>query len=999
MVVTVNQSNHMATKNTNKAIHSSSSPSTSATSVRKPKRNQSTSGEGLQVATDDILRLVMGFLAEGSFISSLRALENEVQGGGGPTDQSTAPPILLEHYEPELAYLRDLILDGNWCEAIDFIAPFKSVSFFEYNGVKFQMHKGRFLEMLSLQPQQDAVKVCGVDRFDPVVIAEELKILEDAASVDPDLRTEFNLLCSLLTLPQVTDHPNYSDYTVHAGRFACFEGIKDRLRVIFPGNKWIDRRKEVEKGRLMDLVLKGLLYEGSVACRFKKYGSRRSTAKALRVINPLRVPNFTAPGGNGNTDASIMDCLQLSSTLPKNCPVPISRGKHGRKPVNCVITGKLLRVGGGGGVDGGIKGNGDNDEVSIWLKNDFDNLAESFSSADEASVLAPPSEAVHSQGEERKKGGVSKVTGEEIVPSVNGPSRVMKKKEGVTDATQGKGGMSIVGDEANVIKSSKKKNSMASKEGHVAGNSGEKGPRKVEKAKVELHPTKTPSQPSSPVKVVQNEETANDIPAGIANVAIKKMEAVTESERVMAAKLAGQKEENIDEQVDSEEDIGKHEIPKADVDKVKDVSPTTVSETEEEDKRDNVNGGPSVKVDKDVAEEDKAEKQEGEQIHNEEKELEEPETRDQEEGGDQTTQLGATVSNVSIGMEGGKEFMHNCDDLIQHVSQEVVKVPEDNPTYTSFATLEDIQAIRAVSFNPATTHPCFAVGSNSRTLRICSLDFDVGHVDSRIVVEYQKNNHHKGSIYSTAWNSTGEVLATGSNDKLIKVLRVDPGNVKEHMGSGKGTELILSGHDGTVRELGFSCNSSMQELLISGGAGDCCLRAFDYDKGVCISKLKGHSEAILSFAVKGNVVVSASSDRTVRVWDLRTKDFVRVMKYEENGASSVCIDEDLSMIAVGNEDYGCVIHDFIGGQNLHSFSPHTMDVRSVQFSKDSKWLLSSSYDKTTAVTHLESQKSYTVGRHQDKVIRSRWFPGTSGSFVSCSADKTLKCWSLENPMP
>ena len=262
---------------------------------------------------------------------------------------------------------------------------------------------------------------------------------------------------------------------------------------------------------------------------------------------------------------------------------------------------------------------------------------------------------------------------------------------------------------------------------------------------------------------------------------------------------------------------------------------------------------------------------------------------------------------------------------------------------------------------------------------------------SRIVVNYQKNNHHKGSIYTAAWNSTGEYLATGSNDKLIKVIRFEGDTC-----DGNATEQVLSGHDGTVRELGFSCNSSMQELLISGGAGDCCLRAFDIGQGTCISKLKGHTEPVLSFAVKGNVVVSSSVDRTVRVWDLRTKDYVRVMKYVESGASSVCIDEDLSMIAVGNEDSGCAIHDFIGGQNIYILQPHTGDVRSVQFSKDSKWLLSCSYDKSVAITNIANQKSFTVGRHQDKVIRSRWFTEYNGSVISCSADKTLKCWQLDS---
>ena len=35
----------------------------------------------------------------------------------------------------------------------------------------------------------------------------------------------------------------------------------------------------------------------------------------------------------------------------------------------------------------------------------------------------------------------------------------------------------------------------------------------------------------------------------------------------------------------------------------------------------------------------------------------------------------------------------------------------------------------------------------------------------------QKHKHHKGSIYCSAWNHTGDLIATGSNDKTIKMSR------------------------------------------------------------------------------------------------------------------------------------------------------------------------------------------------------------------------------------
>ena len=33
--------------------------------------------------------------------------------------------------------------------------------------------------------------------------------------------------------------------------------------------------------------------------------------------------------------------------------------------------------------------------------------------------------------------------------------------------------------------------------------------------------------------------------------------------------------------------------------------------------------------------------------------------------------------------------------------------------------------------------------------------------------------HHKGSIYCVAWNSHGNLIATGSNDKTIRLMKFD----------------------------------------------------------------------------------------------------------------------------------------------------------------------------------------------------------------------------------
>lgn len=100
---------------------------------------------------------------------------------------------------------------------------------------------------------------------------------------------------------------------------------------------------------------------------------------------------------------------------------------------------------------------------------------------------------------------------------------------------------------------------------------------------------------------------------------------------------------------------------------------------------------------------------------------------------------------------------------------------EDDKSKKQFVcinTLEDTQAVRAVAFHPG--GGLYAVGSNSKTLRVCAypevIDPSAHDIPKQPVVRFKRNKHHKGSIYCVAWSPCGQLLATGSNDKYVKVL-------------------------------------------------------------------------------------------------------------------------------------------------------------------------------------------------------------------------------------
>ncbi|XP_011933628.1 PREDICTED: WD repeat-containing protein 47 isoform X9 [Cercocebus atys] len=229
------------------------------------------------------------------------------------------------------------------------------------------------------------------------------------------------------------------------------------------------------------------------------------------------------------------------------------------------------------------------------------------------------------------------------------------------------------------------------------------------------------------------------------------------------------------------------------------------------------------------------------------------------------------------------------------------KGEEDDKSKKQFVCiniLEDTQAVRAVAFHPA--GGLYAVGSNSKTLRVCAypdvIDPSAHETPKQPVVRFKRNKHHKGSIYCVAWSPCGQLLATGSNDKYVKVL---PFNAETCNATVSGPDLEFSMHDGTIRDLAFMEGpESGGAILISAGAGDCNIYTTDCQRGQGLHALSGHTGHILAlYTWSGWMIASGSQDKTVRFWDLRVPSCVRVVGTTFHGTGDLT--KQLPIMVVG----------------------------------------------------------------------------------------------------
>jgi WD40 repeat protein len=99
---------------------------------------------------------------------------------------------------------------------------------------------------------------------------------------------------------------------------------------------------------------------------------------------------------------------------------------------------------------------------------------------------------------------------------------------------------------------------------------------------------------------------------------------------------------------------------------------------------------------------------------------------------------------------------------------------------------------------------------------------------SDIPILQEKRNHHLGSIYCIDWSKSGSMIATGSNDKVIKIINY---HTFEEISK-------LSGHRGIIRSI---CFTHDETRLLSAGQVDTQIKVWDVEKGKNIANLEGHT--------------------------------------------------------------------------------------------------------------------------------------------------------------
>lgn len=173
----------------------------------------------------------------------------------------------------------------------------------------------------------------------------------------------------------------------------------------------------------------------------------------------------------------------------------------------------------------------------------------------------------------------------------------------------------------------------------------------------------------------------------------------------------------------------------------------------------------------------------------------------------------------------------------------------------------------------------------------------------------------------------------------------------------------------------------------------------------------GHTAIInaIAFSPDGRYLVSASDDKTIRVWDRKKGKTVRflrgsVSEGNEGMLYAMALSPNGKWLAVGgwmgksNAVAPCCgdirLYDFNSGELKALLQGHRSVVHALAFSPDSQKLVSGSSDKTAIIWQVATQKAVQTLSGHNQAIYALAFSADNQRVVTGGGDHSLRVWQV-----
>lgn len=270
------------------------------------------------------------------------------------------------------------------------------------------------------------------------------------------------------------------------------------------------------------------------------------------------------------------------------------------------------------------------------------------------------------------------------------------------------------------------------------------------------------------------------------------------------------------------------------------------------------------------------------------------------------------------------------------------------------------QPVTSVAFHPVFSS--LASGSEDTTIKIW--DWELGELERTV-------KGHTKAVLDVDFGGPrgGTLLASCSSDLTIKLW--DPSDEYKNT-------RTLPGHDHSISSIRFipsgAAGSPLSGNLLVSASRDKTLRIWDVTTGYCLKTLKGHSEWVRAVTptIDGRWLLSAGNDQVPRLWDANTGEVKATFLGHEHFIECVAFAPSTAYV-------------HLAGMAGHRKPPPA--------SSTGEFLATGARDKSIKIWDSRGTLIKNLVGH-DNWIRGLVFHPAGKYLLSVSDDKTIRCWDL-----
>ena len=311
-------------------------------------------------------------------------------------------------------------------------------------------------------------------------------------------------------------------------------------------------------------------------------------------------------------------------------------------------------------------------------------------------------------------------------------------------------------------------------------------------------------------------------------------------------------------------------------------------------------------------------------------------------------------------------------------------------------------------------------GSQDKTLRLWTIP-----AQPQITL---RRGHNNQKIHDIAYHPQGKLFTTVSSDHIhvwnhedsrpIRVKKFRNAKMSKVVFNYDGKEIASASEDGKIilwnsNDLEPTYSFATQSKLITQiqyNSDASILASCSVDTNINlwgierkknkiqhnkIMQFDAHLAKVNSIAFHPNdhILASASQDKTIRIWDTKNNEQLKVISRHKAAVNCVVFSASGEFLASASDDRTIRIWDTADWKELYVLKEHSQPIVSLMFRGNS--LISTAVDNTILLWDVITGKLVSRFQHTSSEITGMAFRPDGKGFISTSADATIRIWELE----